>query len=651
MWGPERDAGEVLQLATAALQHISGIVQHVLPAVRERSPQEAAALVFILQRNSEIAWTLCVYNLNIRKLPGAQSTPAPPQQQAQGVPVVGCWRQLLLSPHLLPCVAAAMVMLTSFLPRYAVTRSAQAQGSRGDQSSGSSNSGGQTGSGSRASKEPPNTTGQQLQSGLTIDNFSACQLQLLQLLGLAPEVIGWALEGFGLPTLYSQLQIAFDACADCRLASWESLHSSSTGAGVSVEQQQPWQFERHLWQLLPTVLLPCASSLLLPAAPCSTWAQRERAVQQLLCLSERSMLLADKLHTHLGTLGIPSAAAPAALCEEVLDVLLQLAGQLLHQQPLTATAAAAAATPVPIGGGSSSSITSTSSSTLQQATGSVCAEHILVLLLLVGQKSQASSPISSPNSIDHSNRLDGATVPVDVSPLSMRFVGYVSALEAALRAIAAAVHSSTIVTSKEWYAFSDSVCMLSCALLPDDGQTPSILMQHMGFWGPVVLAQEQQQLYSLLSTLQKLCCCARSAAQGDWQEQIAARCCVAAGLGAVGALTAAGAERSTEQQGPSPAATAAGSSLSYLPSLVLFGRCLLHWGGQLQKQAAELELLGSGGLQLDKTQALLYQCSSCVHPCPAGGFRHPIRAFKHPSRDRAVDGELGRCDFGLLGQI
>mgnify|MGYP001807669324 CR=1 FL=1 len=131
-------------------------------------------------------------------------------------------------------------------------------------------------------------------------------------------------------------------------------------------------------------------------------------------------------------------------------------------------------------------------------------------------------------------------------------------------------------------------CCHVCSCLAMDIYAHSILLQHVGLRGPVVLAQEQNQLYSLLSTLQKLCCCARSVAQGDWQEQIAARCCLAAGLGAVGMLqvavaAGAGGSSAAEQQVPSLVAAAAVPSLSYLPSLVLFGRCLLQWGRQLQQ--------------------------------------------------------------------
>jgi hypothetical protein len=47
LWSTNDDAGDGMRLATTALQHISSIVQHVLPAVRERS-QLAASLLGML---------------------------------------------------------------------------------------------------------------------------------------------------------------------------------------------------------------------------------------------------------------------------------------------------------------------------------------------------------------------------------------------------------------------------------------------------------------------------------------------------------------------------------------------------------------------------------------------------------------------------
>jgi hypothetical protein len=82
------------------------------------------------------------------------------------------------------------------------------------------------------------------------------------------------------------------------------------------------------------------------------------------------------------------------------------------------------------------------------------------------------------------------------------------------------------------------------------------------------------------------------------QEQIASGCLLAAARAAVGLLkvasaAGAGGLAATEQQVQSLAAAAAVPSLSYLPSLVIFTCCLLHWTLQLQEQSPELLLLGS----------------------------------------------------------
>jgi hypothetical protein len=60
MWGPGGLPDIVMQFTTAALQHVSRVVQHVLPAVRKRSPQLAAKLVDGLQCSSKLAGMLCI---------------------------------------------------------------------------------------------------------------------------------------------------------------------------------------------------------------------------------------------------------------------------------------------------------------------------------------------------------------------------------------------------------------------------------------------------------------------------------------------------------------------------------------------------------------------------------------------------------------
>jgi hypothetical protein len=159
---------------------------------------------------------------------------------------------------------------------------------------------------------------------------------------------------------------------------------------VPEQQQRQWEFERQWWQLLPTVLLPLASSLLLPGAPHPPGLHVEGAVQDLLRQSESALSLSAELHRRLGSLGTPPAAPPVAWFEELLDVLVRLTDQLLCQPPVSVTLGPTA---------SSSTSPSTSRMAAEQETRSACAAHLLVLLVSVAQKSQASAvgPSSTNN--------------------------------------------------------------------------------------------------------------------------------------------------------------------------------------------------------------------------------------------------------------
>jgi hypothetical protein len=255
------------------------------------------------------------------------------------------------------------------------------------------------------------------------------------------------------------------------------------------------------------VLLPCASSLLLPKQ--SQLDGQEEVVLGLLVLSSKAVALS----TELPTLGIPSATPPAAWVEERLDVLLPLADRLLYQQPPTQAAAAAA----PAMAGSSAS---TSSSL--PATRALCAGQLLPLLIGAAGNSLvpccglcSSDNRDSHDRSDTSQSLSAANCSsgaVAVPPLAAKFVNYVTAPDAALRAVAGAEQSGTISKFVQLSTFVSGLCSL--VLLPGKGQNDSVLLQHMGLCGPVALAQEQQQLYSVLSTLQKLHCCAPGALSG-----------------------------------------------------------------------------------------------------------------------------------------
>jgi hypothetical protein len=83
--------------------------------------------------------------------------------------------------------------------------------------------------------------------------------------------------------------MALYAYGNCCVASLQQVNSSSMGSGTAQQQQvqQRYRFMRQLWRLLPAVLLPCASSLLLPGAPSTT--QVQGLVRDLLALSKDSI--------------------------------------------------------------------------------------------------------------------------------------------------------------------------------------------------------------------------------------------------------------------------------------------------------------------------------------------------------------------------
>jgi uncharacterized membrane protein YgcG len=602
MWGPNGHAVAVMQLITAGLQYLSSITQYVLPGVRQSSQQLAATLVQHLQHSSQLAGAAGMQVTSV--LMSVKPRLQPPLQQQGQSNEAGGWQQLLLSPHLLPCAAGMLVMHASYLGAAVATHCAREGHSSGSISSNASGSGSSSSSipqprqqhsrhrlGSRGGGGSGGGSGRSSSSGGEVNQtFTACQLQLLQLLGLAPEVANWSLQLIDINVLYRQLHLPLGVCTECCAASSRLLHSSSIASGVPEQQQQLWLFERQLWQLLPTVLLPCASSLLLPGASHPTQALGEALVHNLLLSSKMTAQQSTQLlQQHLRTLGSPSEPTLQAWPQEFLGGLLQLADRLLYQQPAMPAAAAT---------GSTGNSTSTSES--QPPMRAWCAWYLLQMLSDVARSSQT----------------------VADSPLATNFVEFVRALEATVRATSEAVQSGTISTriNTELSTVLNVVCLR--ALLPRDEQTYTTLPQYMGLCGPVALAQEQQQLYSLLSTLHKLHCCVHAGDQWSDAQHMAATCCLAAGYAAVGLLKvaeAAGAESAAaEQQSQSSIAAAAAvqqPAASCLPSLVIFGRCLLQWAGQLQQQAPELLSLGSGELSWDQHNSTLMYTEGAARVC------------------------------------
>jgi hypothetical protein len=339
-------------------------------------------------------------------------------------------------------------------------------------------------------------------------------------------------------------------------------------------------------------------------------------LQQMLVLSKKAVLMSLRLRLAQGvlqSLGLPSepppAAAAAACVEEWLGALLQLTDRLLYQQPPTPAAAAATA-PATTGGSSSQGGAQAGSEFLR----SVCLGPLLSLLMNAAVASAAAEgrdPGSNPNSDSHSHSdssLKSAAAAtcsseaVAVTPVAAKFVEFVTALEATLRTIAQVLSQSGRISM---HFDANTLATLPMLLHGDHIHSLLLLLHmHMGLLGPAALAQEQQQLYSLLRTPQKMRSCVRVECQWFFDEGMADSCCLAAVRAAMGLLNMAVAGGSAEtdltsQSHAAAAATAAAqqSAVSYLPSLAIIGRCMQQWAGQLQQQAPDLLLLGSEGPQ------------------------------------------------------
>ena len=611
-----------MQFVTAGLQHGSAVVQYVLPAVRERLPTQAADLVRSLQASSKQAGALYM-DITSMATPRMQS---PPQQQGQGSEA-GPWQQLLLSPHLLPCMAAVLVMVNAQLDRSITTHCAQVQSSSATGSSSSSSSSNKDPSSGSSIPQPQqqhsSSSGGSSSGGVASATFTTSQLQLLQLLGLAPETAEWAGQELDLDDLYTTLLGPVNACSDCIDATWHMLRMHREGVVASLEQQQRWPQEQLLWQLLSAVLLPCASSLLLPGAPHLTQAQAEYLVQKLL-LNSTSVLLCDTLTTS------QMLPLPAALAQEYLGVLLKLADRLLHQQApalaQTAAAAVARAGAAAAGtgaaaagaGATASSLVPRSSTSLSgtqldsKSLRTLCAEELLTLLyyVYVSLAENCRVPRGHQGSNDNSCSVAACSSGVAaVPPLAAMFVEGVTALEAAVRATSEAAQSTRGIDM----LCSNVSSLCSAMLLPLGGHINSVMVQHIGLCGSSALDQQQRQLYSFLSTLQKLPWCVCSAAEWSEQKDMAAYCSLAAASAALELLqvASAAAPAATDQRSQTPVAAAV-PSVSLLPSLVIAGRNLHQFVGQLQQHSPELLAL-----------QVSHGCNPLLLPCSAARVHMP----------------------------
>jgi hypothetical protein len=460
-------------------------------------------------------------------------------------------------------------------------------------------------------------------------------------MGFAPEVLTWMESPVNRADADEALGLALNICTGYYEAvkSLVYIHPS-TGCGTRQigEQQQRWAAEQKHWLLLQTVLVPCAHDLLSPGA--QSWMQQQQQVaaaaagkvqeagkmqQQEVGAAQwaERLLRVSRAALHLSALLCEGLCMPptppAGWAEELLDGVVQVASRL-GEQPLAAAQAVAALH------GATASSSSNSSSSRSRSGGSdpyakaVCASHVLSLLTAVAREKpkqyEWSVRSSAPGDIPADT---SGLVTLAVSPAAARFVQLGGAFEAALRAVTMALQSGAARADQVHVDVSGLCAVL---FLEHDDSTPGVIMQHMGLCGPAALAQEQRELYSVLSTVLKLGRC-RTAAGGQlcWGERAAGSCCLAAAQAAVSllSLTAVAADPAqpspaevaaavsalnsragagTLQPATAPAAAAAQQpAVNYLPSLVLFGRCCLQWAEQLPQQAAGLVLLASGPLQ------------------------------------------------------
>jgi uncharacterized membrane protein YgcG len=635
-------AHAALHLASAVLQYVSSFVKYVLPAVRQRGQQRAEDLEGDLQHSAMKARALCVGIMNVAVRQHQ------PQQEGQEVPE-GLQR-LLLSPNMLPCVAAVLVVCASDIRKALAAARAPGEGSSSGHGSGGRNSrehGSSGGSGTSSSREHGSSGGTRQQgapersnsSGSAGDAFSPRQLQLLQLLGLTPEMILWLEHPFDLSHVCMQLAIAVQTGLDCCGAIGHLFTAAATESGrLQVQVRQRRQAQGQLWLLLQTVLLPCASDLLsLSAQDMLPPEHGGEAVQRLPVLCQNTLFVYSKYLEELSTPG--KVLTPAAWMQELQGVL-SLADQLLYQQ--SSTALAAEATSASAAADTRKSRCSSSSSSRPMLMARVlCAAGLLPMFWEVLDKSLDSwgallrlahgiATSYSSDSSDSSSSFGGAAA--IVPPVAARFQELATALETTLRVVTAGVQSGMITTS---HVPVEVGTLCSYMLLSRNGDTKPSWVQHMGVCGAAALAQEQRQLYSLLSTVLKMARCKIGGVGSERGGPTAGSCCLAAAQAAVRLLEMASPVRpaaATGQQidadpgavaaalevavaavvgdGPGPAAAAAAAAVTgvapeaavaaaaaqqpavdYLPSLVIFGRCCLQWAEQLERQKTGLLLL------------------------------------------------------------
>jgi hypothetical protein len=625
-----------MQLCTAALQLGSSVAPQLV-AAREEAPQLADALLHDLKATAGHAQLMDLELIGALGRAMPLYLTAQQQQRSQGGALQQRqqqhqqqqhqqWLLLLQSPHVLR-LTATMVVLTACCVRVRLSethkahtssrRSSRASGGSSRGSGGSGGSNNSNSSSSRGGSTRGSRTGAQSNTAAVAAAasneetasiaFTACELQLLQLLGLSPELLTWP-QDISLSYAVVELRYAVSVCGQWYSATSALLeqYPNVPGQQEHQQQQQQWQqrwlFERQLWLLLPTALLPFAHALLStttsqlhsdPSQQQQTW----EAVLELLKLNDGALHIFGQLHGLRDSLNLPMECAllSPAWVQEALCGMLQVAQQLLVQQepveqPEAAAAAAAMAGPsaTAVPGGDASTPSSNSSTPVAAAADRAKCMAALVLSLcpMVDWLGRMHDPYSC-------GRTDSVAAAAAVQ-FAEQFVEVGAAVEAGVRIVMAAVLSGTISCD---HACSVGVCadvMLARGDNEADGSSCAFV-RHMGLHGPTALAQERRQLYSLLSTLLKFGRMVKSAGSESYAgEQVAGSSCLAAAHAAVRLLEMASAESAAppDQHAQSAAAAAVAvaaaalqTSADNLPSLVIFGRCCLQWADILASGA------------------------------------------------------------------
>jgi hypothetical protein len=602
------------------------------------------------------------------------------EQQLQLQPL----QQLLLSPHCLPFVATSVALNSSLFGASCSQPALAARGSQGLQgSSAGSNSSSSKGSTSRGRRGDSaggiqhrhhGATSTHSSSGDTVINaLTPFQLQLFGLLGLSPQLTTLGKHLSSPRELASRLLQGPSATASYHRAvlkafNWESLRQQDQTEG----DEQRWRFEQKVWLLLPSVLLPSANNLLLLASGRMTdpahqqqpddrrdRVRMEALARALVDVSNRA-LHGYSMMTCLECSPLNWALPDLAWARELLDGVLQLADQLLLQQPspaelhAKATAVSSNSTPAatPAAPVSSNASSSEEFPTCNWRAG--CAGEVMQLLTMLvydisawfpdcrntanppsadpgsaaspsRQTSSDSGSAASPPRQPSSDKTNAATAEVTRVPtvplVAERFVKVCTALAAALRTVTLAVQNGHDIPDMR--PFDPCLVKLFLGSNDTDDIRPG-LARHIGLHGPARLALELRQCYSVLSTVQKLGRCKPGA--GDklcWEQHVANTCCWASARAAVASIMSRSRTAAASTAAPTAGqqahhATAEAEGM-YLPSLVILGRSCLAWAEQLKQQAPELLLLLASGAEMpEQQQGEAYVPYSAARMCVPG---------------------------------